>query len=202
VILLIDNYDSFTFNLYQAMAALGVEVRVFRNDALDVDQALALAPSALVLSPGPGRPAASGICPELLRRAPQGLPLLGVCLGHQALVESCGGTLEVDPVPTHGKASLVHHHAQGLFHGLPNPFQAGRYHSLRASRDDLPAELELTAWTADGLVMAVRHRELPRFGVQFHPESILTPQGPRLLSSFLSLAGEPLARPRAAEGAR
>jgi len=199
MILLVDNYDSFTWNLYQAMAGLGAEVEVERNDALTVGEALAREPSGIVLSPGPGRPADAGICPELLRRLPAALPLLGVCLGHQGLVESCGGALELDPVPTHGKSSLVHHDGAALFADLPNPFQAGRYHSLRARRDALPAELALSAWTADGLVMAVRHATLPRFGVQFHPESILTPQGERILARFLALCGEPLAR---REGAR
>jgi len=190
MILLIDNYDSFTFNLYQALAELGAEVEVFRNDALSVDDALAKAPSAVVLSPGPGRPKDSGICPALLAQLPESVPLLGVCLGHQALVEHYGGALEIDPVPVHGKASLVHHDGQGLFKGLPNPVSAGRYHSLRAERASLPSCLQLTAWTDDGLVMAVKHESAPRYGVQFHPESILTPQGNRLLGSFLVAAGE------------
>jgi anthranilate synthase component 2 len=192
VILVIDNYDSFTFNLVQAMAALGVEVIVRRNDALTVDEALALEPSAVVVSPGPGRPADAGITPELLAKLPDRTPLLGVCLGHQGLVERYGGALERDPAPTHGKASLVHHDGDDLFRGLPNPFPAGRYHSLRAKRDALPAELRLTAWTSEGLVMAVRHASLPRFGVQFHPESILTPQGSRILARFLEISGEPV----------
>jgi anthranilate synthase/aminodeoxychorismate synthase-like glutamine amidotransferase len=200
VILLVDNYDSFTWNLYQALAGLGAEVRVERNDAISVAQALGCGASGLVLSPGPGRPADSGICPELLRRAPGSLAILGVCLGHQALVERYGGALEVDPVPVHGKASLVHHDGSGLLAGLPNPFQAGRYHSLRAVRAALPAELELCAWTAEGHVMAVRHARLPRFGVQFHPESILTPQGERLLARFLGACGEPLAPGAAVSG--
>jgi anthranilate synthase component 2 len=193
MILLLDNYDSFTFNLYQAIATLGAEVEVHRNDALTVDQVFARAPTAIVLSPGPGKPSDAGIQPELLRRLPASMPLLGVCLGHQGLVERCGGILERDPAPTHGKASLVHHDGDALFRGLPNPFPAGRYHSLRAKRDALPAELSLTAWTAEGLVMAVRHTTLPRFGVQFHPESILTPQGSKLVANFLELAGEALA---------
>jgi anthranilate synthase component 2 len=193
VILLIDNYDSFTFNLYQAMAALGVEVDVRRNDALTVEAALALQPAAIVLSPGPGRPADAGISPELLRKLPDAIPLLGVCLGHQGLVERYGGALERDPAPTHGKASLVHHDKDALFRDLPNPFPAGRYHSLRARRDALPEVLRLTAWTSEGFVMAVRHATLPRFGVQFHPESILTPQGARILARFLELSGEPMA---------
>jgi anthranilate synthase/aminodeoxychorismate synthase-like glutamine amidotransferase len=193
VILLLDNYDSFTWNVYQAMAKLGVEVVVKRNDALGVDEAIAMQPSAVVLSPGPGRPSDAGIQPELLRRLPLSTPLLGVCLGHQGLIECHGGELERDPIPTHGKSSLVHHDGDDLFKDLPNPFQAGRYHSLRAKRDKLPDVLKLTAWTSDGLVMAVRHVEHPRFGVQFHPESILTPQGERLFVRFLELAGEPLA---------
>jgi anthranilate synthase/aminodeoxychorismate synthase-like glutamine amidotransferase len=165
---------------------------VLRNDALSVEALLALAPAGLVLSPGPGRPSAAGVMPELLQRAPAALPIFGVCLGHQCLVESYGGELERDPVPVHGKASLVHHERDPLFEGLPNPFPAGRYHSLRARRAALPECLELTAWTEEGHVMAVRHRTLPRFGVQFHPESILTPQGARILARFLRIAGEPV----------
>jgi anthranilate synthase component 2 len=193
MILLLDNYDSFTWNLVQAMAALGAEVVVQRNDALSVADVLALQPSGIVLSPGPGRPADAGIQPQLLRALPDAVPLLGVCLGHQGLVEACGGELERDPVPVHGKSSLVHHDGSPLYAGLPNPFPAGRYHSLRARRDALPPDLCLTAWTAEGHVMGVRHARLPRHGVQFHPESILTPQGARLVANFLSLAGEPLA---------
>ncbi|MCP3919996.1 MAG: aminodeoxychorismate/anthranilate synthase component II [bacterium] len=188
MILLIDNYDSFTFNLYQSLAGHGAEVRVERNDALEVDEVLGLEVDAVVLSPGPGRPAGAGICLELLQRLPERTALLGVCLGHQALVESEGGALEVDAAPVHGKASLVHHDGTGLFETLPNPLPCGRYHSLRAVRDALPGSLTLTAWTEDGHVMGVRHRSLPRFGVQFHPESILTPEGDRLLARFLSVA--------------
>ena len=194
MILLIDNYDSFTWNLYQAMAGLGAEVDVVRNDAITVEQAFAREPSAIVLSPGPGRPENAGICPDLLKQLPDAMPLLGVCLGHQGLVESYGGELEIDPVPTHGKSSLVHHDKSDLFADLPNPFPAGRYHSLRAKRSALPAALALTAWTGDGLVMAVKHVKLPRYGVQFHPESILTPQGERLLARFLERAGEAVVR--------
>ncbi len=190
MILLLDNYDSFTFNLYQAMAGQGAEVVVVRNDAESVEELLARGPAGVVLSPGPGRPAQAGVLPELLRALPEGMPLLGVCLGHQGLVGHPGGRRELDPVPTHGKASLVHHDGEGLFRGLPNPFSAGRYHSLRAAREDLPADLRLTAWTEDGLVMGVQHRDLPRYGIQFHPESILTPQGDRLIGRFLAAAGE------------
>ncbi len=195
MILLVDNYDSFTWNLYQQMAGLGAQVEVLRNDALDVEGFLDLCPQAVVLSPGPGRPAQAGVSPELIARLPAEVPLLGVCLGHQGLVEHYGGELEVDPVPVHGKASSVHHDKSELFRDLNSPFQAGRYHSLRARRDALPECLELSAWTEDGLVMAVRHVSLPRFGVQFHPESVLTPQGTRLMARFLALCGEPVRAP-------
>ena len=193
MILLIDNYDSFVFNLYQGLGMLGADVRVVRNDELDVAEALALDPSALVLSPGPGRPVDAGICLDLVRALPAGTPLLGVCLGHQTLVESEGGALEVDSAPLHGKSSLVHHTGEGIFDGMPSPLTCGRYHSLRARADALPRSLRLTAWTEDGAVMAVEHRSMPRFGVQFHPESILTPLGMRLLGRFLSMAGESVA---------
>lgn len=191
MILLIDNYDSFTYNLYQSLSASGAHVEVVRNDLISVEQALAKKPSGIVLSPGPGRPAGAGICLELLATMPATMPLLGVCLGHQALIEFLGGVLEIDPVPTHGKASMVHYEdACELYKGLPNPFPAGRYHSLRAVRDQLPAELQLTAWTEEGLVMGVQHKQRPWFGMQFHPESILTPQGDRILQQFLHHAGE------------
>jgi len=193
MILLVDNYDSFTWNLYQQMAGLGAEVEVLRNDVHDAQGFLALGARAIVLSPGPGRPADSGACPELIARLDPAIPLLGVCLGHQALVEHYGGELEVDPIPVHGKAAAVHHDRSELFRDVASPFQAGRYHSLRARRERLPECLELSAWTEDGLVMAVRHRTLPRFGVQFHPESVLTPQGTRLMARFLALAGEGVA---------
>ena len=196
MILLLDNYDFFPWNLRQAVAALGCEVEVPRNDALTVEAALARLPEAVVFSPGPGRPADAGIMPALLAALPEHTPLLGVCLGHQCLVEHYGGRLEVDPVPVHGKASLVHHEKDALFAGLPNPFPAGRYHSLRAERSTVPDGLKVTAWTEEGHVMGLRHRSLPRHGVQFHPESILTPQGGRLLANFLELAGL-LARSRA-----
>jgi anthranilate synthase/aminodeoxychorismate synthase-like glutamine amidotransferase len=187
MILLLDNYDSFTWNVWQALAGLGAAVEVVRNDAASAAELLARAPAGIVLSPGPGRPAQAGVMPELLRRAPPALPVLGICLGHQALVEGCGGALERDPVPVHGRASPVHHARSDLLEDLPSPFAAGRYHSLRARRDALPACLELTAWTGEGHVMAVRHRELPRFGVQFHPESILSPQGSCIFERFLRL---------------
>jgi anthranilate synthase/aminodeoxychorismate synthase-like glutamine amidotransferase len=198
MLLLLDNYDSFTWNVYQALAMLGADVVVHRNDVLTVDALLALEPAGIVLSPGPGRPCDAGIQPELLRRLPDALPLLGICLGHQGLVERYGGELERDPEPVHGKSSRVHHDGEALFAGLPNPFQAGRYHSLRARADRLPRELVRTAWTADGLVMGVRHAELPRYGIQFHPESILTPEGERILARFVERCGERAGLPGAA----
>lgn len=191
MILLVDNYDSFTYNLVQSLAASGAQVEVVRNDRISVADALAKQPKGIVLSPGPGRPRGAGICLELLEKVPEDLPMLGVCLGHQAMVESLGGTLEVDPVPTHGKDSPVHYEpGAALFEGLPNPFDAGRYHSLRVERSGLPADFRLTAWTQEGLVMAVEHREWPWFGLQFHPESILTPQGDLMLQQFLRISGE------------
>ena len=189
MLLLIDNYDSFTYNLYQALAARGVAVEVLRNDARSTAELLALEPQAVVLSPGPGHPGDSGVCMELLASLSPKIPLLGVCLGHQALVLNQGGELEVDAAPVHGMSSLVHWERTPILEGCPDPFQAGRYHSLRARRDALPESLRLTAWIEEGIVMAVEHRQRPWFGVQFHPESILTPQGERILENFLRLAG-------------
>ena len=190
MILLVDNYDSFTWNLYQSMAGQGAQVEVRRNDAITLEEVAALQPSGLVISPGPGRPAQAGITPQLFDALPDHTPLLGVCLGHQALCEHYGAELEVDPVPVHGKSSIMHHDNAGLFRGLPNPLPAGRYHSLRAKRETVPDCLRLTAWTEDGLVMGVRHQELPRFGIQFHPESILTPTGDRMIGRFLAMTGD------------
>lgn len=190
MILLIDNYDSFVFNLEQQMGALGAEVRVVRNDALSVVEALGLGATAVAISPGPGRPLSAGIVPELICALPDEIPLLGICLGHQALIESEGGCLEVDADPLHGKSSLVHHDGTGPFDGLASPITCGRYHSLRAARESVPESLRVTAWTEDGAVMAVEHVSLPRFGFQFHPESILTPLGDKLIARFLSLSGE------------
>ena len=183
MILLIDNYDSFTYNLAHLFGELGAEVEVRRNDAIDGDEAERLAPSHLVISPGPGRPGDAGASSEIIRRLAARIPTLGVCLGHQAIVEVFGG--EVGPAKSlvHGKASVISHDGQGLFRGLPDDFIAGRYHSLAATA--IPDELEVTARDADGEVMAVRHRELPVHGVQFHPESVLTPVGPDLARNFL-----------------
>jgi len=181
--LLIDNYDSFTYNLAHLFGALGVEVTVLRNDEVDADEAERLAPSHLVISPGPGRPAAAGATIEIVRRLAASTPTLGVCLGHQAIVEAFGGEVGYARELLHGKASPVRHDGTGLFTGLPDPFDAGRYHSLAATR--LPDVLAPTAFADDGEVMAVRHRELPVAGVQFHPESVLTPDGPVLARNFL-----------------
>ncbi len=183
MILLIDNYDSFTYNLAHLFGALGVEVKVLRNDELDVDEAERLTPSHLVVSPGPGRPADAGISIDVVRRLGATTPTLGVCLGHQAIVEAFGGEVGYARELLHGKASPVMHDGTGLFTDLPAAFAAGRYHSLAATR--LPDVLEPTAYAEDGEVMAVRHRTLPVVGVQFHPESVLTPDGPILARNFL-----------------
>jgi anthranilate synthase/aminodeoxychorismate synthase-like glutamine amidotransferase len=183
MILLIDNYDSFTYNLAHLFGELGAEVTVRRNDAIDPDEAKRLAPSQLVLSPGPGRPAGAGACVELVRRLSDRVPTLGVCLGHQAIVEAFGGEIGRAGRLVHGKASAISHDGRGLFRGLPAEFEAGRYHSLAAT--SVPDCLEVSAACAEGEVMAVRHRELPVDGVQFHPESVLTPLGPELARNFL-----------------
>ncbi len=188
MILLIDNYDSFVYNLVQLVESLGSATEVVRSDAQTAGEMLARDPEAVILSPGPGRPQDAGCFLELAEAIDDRTPLLGVCLGHQALGEALGGRVDRGPVPVHGKASAIYHESRGILAGVPSPFDAGRYHSLVVMRGDLPAELELTAWTEDGLVMAVQHRELPRFGVQFHPESILTPHGPRIVENFLALA--------------
>ncbi len=187
MILVVDHYDSFTYNLVQLVEGLGHRVEVVKSDAEPAEALLARRPAAVILSPGPGRPEGAGVFLELLELLPPEVPVLGVCLGHQAMGLACGGVVE-RATPVHGKASLVHHEGRGILAGLPNPFEAARYHSLVVRREGLPPELELTAWSEDGLVMATQHRELPRFGVQFHPESILTPEGPRIVRNFLALA--------------
>jgi len=183
MILVIDNYDSFTYNLVHLFGELGAEVVVRRNDAIDADTAERMAPSHLVVSPGPGRPADAGTSIEIIKRLSPTTPTLGVCLGHQAIVEAFGGEVGHARELLHGKASAVTHDGRGVFRGLPERFDAGRYHSLAATR--LPEELEPTAYSDDGEVMAVRHRRLPVEGVQFHPESVLTPLGPELARNFL-----------------
>jgi len=190
-LLLIDNYDSFTYNLVQAFMVLGADVLVHRNDSIRVEEAEAIAPTHLCISPGPGTPAQAGVSTRMIERFAGEIPVLGVCLGHQALVEVFGGKVGRADRLMHGKTSLVQHEGRGLFADLPNPFEAGRYHSLIAERESLPRELEVTAWTPEGEVMGVRHRELDAEGVQFHPESILTPDGPRLLAAFLARGTRP-----------
>ncbi len=194
MILVIDNYDSFTYNLVQALAGSGARVEVVRNDAEGADALLARRPAGIVLSPGPGRPETAGVCVELIARRPA-VPLLGVCLGHQALAVAFGGRVERAARLMHGKTSPVRHAEEGIFAGLPNPFEATRYHSLEVRADSLPADLVATAWSDDGVLMAMRHRELPYWGVQFHPESVLTASGPALLMGFLCLCREPVAAP-------
>jgi anthranilate synthase component 2 len=186
MILLLDNYDSFTFNLYQALSELGADVIVRRNDAVTVDEVEQLLPTldGIVISPGPCTPSEAGISVPLVRRLAGSVPILGVCLGHQAIGAAFGGTIVRAPRLMHGKVSMIAHDGTGVFTGLPNPLQATRYHSLIVERSTLPPELEVTA-EADGLVMGLRHRSLPVEGVQFHPESILTPTGNDLLANFL-----------------
>ncbi len=184
-VLLIDNYDSFTFNLYQYLSELGAEVVVERNDAIDVAEARTLAPDRLVVSPGPGRPKDAGVSVELIRALGPSVPTLGVCLGHQAIVEAFGGEVVRAPELMHGKASKIEHDGRGVFADLPNPFTAIRYHSLCAREQSVPPELEVTAHSDSGVVMGVRHRRYPVEGVQFHPESILTEGGKQMLSNFL-----------------
>lgn len=183
MILLVDNYDSFTYNLVHLFAELGAEVVVRRNDEIDPDEAERLAPARLVISPGPGRPGESGATLEIVKRLSRSTPTLGVCLGHQAIVEAFGGEVGQAKRLVHGKASEISHDGRGIFRGLPDTFPAGRYHSLAATR--VPAVLEVSATCGDGEVMAVRHRELPVEGVQFHPESVLTPLGAQLARNFL-----------------
>ena len=189
MILVIDNYDSFTYNLVHYLNELGATTRVVRNDALTVQEALALKPEAVLLSPGPKAPDQAGICLPLLRGAPDDLPILGVCLGHQAIGQAYGGEVVRAKALMHGKTSEIRHDGKGLFKGLRDGFVATRYHSLSVGRDTLPAELEVTAWTDDGEIMGFQHRTRPIHGVQFHPESIATEGGQDLLANFLDLAG-------------
>jgi anthranilate synthase component 2 len=189
MILVIDNYDSFTYNLVHYLNELGAQTLVRRNDVLTVDQALGLKPEAILLSPGPCTPDEAGICLGLLEQAPADLPILGVCLGHQAIGQACGGKVIRAKALMHGKTDLVEHTGQGVFAGLPSPFVATRYHSLAVERESLPEVLEITAWSGDGEIMGLRRRDRPVHGVQFHPESIATEHGHELLANFLDLAG-------------
>lgn len=187
MLLMIDNYDSFTYNLVQYFGELDQEILVRRNDRITLDEIKRLRPERIVVSPGPGVPAEAGVSEEVIREFGPAVPVLGVCLGHQALGEVFGGTVERAPELMHGKVSLIQHNAAGLFEGLPQDFKATRYHSLVVRRDDLPDELEVTAWTATGLIMGLQHRRYPVYGVQFHPEAILTEHGRDLLKNFLKI---------------
>jgi anthranilate synthase/aminodeoxychorismate synthase-like glutamine amidotransferase len=200
MILLIDNYDSFTFNLYHFLGDLGAQIEVRRNDSLTAQEALDMKPEAILLSPGPCTPNEAGICLPLIEAAAATrTPLMGVCLGHQAIGQAFGGVVERAPTPIHGKVWEMRHRNTDLFAGLPDPFRATRYHSLVVRREGLPEELEATAWTEDGLIMGLAHRELPIWGVQFHPESIASQHGHDILRNFLAMAGASLpARNKAA----
>ncbi len=188
MILVIDNYDSFTYNLVQYLGELGQVPKVFRNDAITVEEIGRLAPDRLVISPGPGRPENSGIIIEAIRRYAGKIPILGVCLGHQAVGAAFGGSVVPAPCLMHGKTSEIYHDGRSIFRGLVSPFEATRYHSLVVSREGLPECLEVSAWTEDGVIMGLRHRSTTLEGVQFHPESILTRVGKQLLSNFLGEA--------------
>ena len=188
MIFVVDNYDSFTFNLVQALGKLDPDVRVARNDRFEPAEVTAMRPRAVVISPGPGRPERAGRTIPMIAEAERArLPLLGVCLGHQALAAHHGGTVERAPEPRHGKSSWISHEGTGLFAGLPRPFAAGRYHSLVVREEGLPAELAVVARSEDGLIMGLAHVSRPAYGVQFHPESVLTPEGERLLANFLKV---------------
>ncbi len=186
-VVIIDNYDSFTYNLAQGLQVLAAEVRVYKNDQLTCEQFADLGATHLVISPGPGRPANAGITPKLLAAVLDDLPILGVCLGHQAIAEACGGKIEPAVRLMHGRSSQVYHDHRGLFAGLPNPLDGARYHSLIVTEAGLPADLKVSAYTSQGEIMGIHHQRLPVVGVQFHPESILTPLGERLLRNFLEM---------------
>jgi len=186
MLLMIDNYDSFTYNLVQYFGELGEDVKVVRNDELTVDQIEAMKPERIVLSPGPCTPNEAGVSLPVIERFKARTPILGVCLGHQAIGQAFGGKVVHAKTLMHGKVSRIHHEGRGIFRGLPTPYEATRYHSLAIERETCPADLEVTAWTEDGEIMGVRHRSLPVEGVQFHPESILTQHGHELLRNFLT----------------
>ena len=187
MILMIDNYDSFTYNLVQYLGELGQDLRVFRNDKITIAGIEAMGPERIVISPGPCTPKEAGISIDVIRHFSGKLPILGVCLGHQSMGEAFGGDVIRAPYLMHGKTSLIHHDGRTIFEGLPNPFEATRYHSLIIKRETFPAVLEISAWTDDGIIMGVRHRQFKTEGVQFHPESILTGAGKDLLRNFLKL---------------
>jgi anthranilate synthase component 2 len=186
MVILIDNYDSFSYNLYQLIGSMDPDIKVARNDEISVEEIKALSPDRLVISPGPGKPAQAGICIDAVKRLCSSLPILGICLGHQAIYEAFGGTVSYAKKLMHGKSSAITIDvANALFHGLPPTIQAARYHSLAGLKPTLPETLKITAWTEDGEIMAVCHKEYPVYGVQFHPESILTPNGKTIIKNFL-----------------
>lgn len=189
MVLLIDNYDSFTYNLRQYLGELGAEVSVYRNDAITIEKIKEIKPDQIIISPGPGRPESAGISIDLVKKLGQKIPILGVCLGHQAIGVAYGGKVLRAPLPVHGKTSMIYHNGEGLYKGLSNPFEATRYHSLIIDRKSLPADFMITSWT-DDLIMGIRHKIHPVEGVQFHPESILTKEGKSLLSNFLNYSSK------------
>ena len=191
-VLVIDNYDSFVYNLVQELGELGADPVVHRNDAIDVDGIRAAAPDAVLISPGPGRPEDAGVSLAVIEELAGELPILGVCLGHQAIGQAFGGEIVRAPTLMHGKTSAIHHDGAGVFAGLPDPLTATRYHSLVVEPESVPDVLEVTARTSDGVIMGLRHRTLAVEGVQFHPESLLTPEGPSLLANFLAMAAAPV----------
>ncbi|GFO54746.1 glutamine amidotransferase [Geomonas sp. Red276] len=188
MLLMIDNYDSFTYNIVQYLGELGEDVRVYRNDKITIAEIEALSPDRIVVSPGPCSPEEAGISVEVIRHFAGKIPILGVCLGHQSIGYAFGGKVVKSATLMHGKTSPIHHDGKGLFEGLPNPFNATRYHSLIVERESLPKELEVTAWVAEGEIMGMQHKTLPIWGVQFHPESILTEGGMDLLKNFLKMS--------------
>ena len=190
-VVVIDNYDSFTYNLVQYLGELGCELQVYRNDRITLSRIGSMNPDRIVISPGPGRPRDAGVSVDLVRRFAGQLPILGVCLGHQAIAESFGGSVVRAPELKHGKTSLIYHEGDSILSGLRSPFEATRYHSLMVRREDLPDCLSVNAWTEEGLIMGLRHRRHGIFGVQFHPESILTPQGKNILENFLCFKNSP-----------
>ena len=185
MILLIDNYDSFTFNLYQYLGEFGMEIQVHRNDRISLEEIERLAPQSIILSPGPGNPKSAGICIDAIKRFTGSIPILGVCLGHQSIAEALGGKVVHAPSIFHGKTSEIYHDNSGIYEGMPQGIEVGRYHSLIVERETLPDCFQISSWTKDGIIMGIRHKEHITEGIQFHPESILTPQGKQLLKNFV-----------------
>lgn len=192
MIAIIDNYDSFTYNLVQYLGELGAETQIFRNDSIRVEELAALKPSAILISPGPGEPKDAGISADVIRTLGKEIPVLGVCLGHQCIGEVFGGKVIRAPRLMHGKTSMIHHDDDALFSGLSKPFQATRYHSLIVEKESFPETLEVTAWTDENEIMALHHKEYPIYGVQFHPESVLTTEGKQILKNFLGVGKQGL----------